>query len=104
MSKIGKKLTSKGQGLFAKLRVIRDSDKEAVVTYCFEEKKSFNDYRGNPKNFPYNVEEKGLEWKVQQPINRDIFFDSKGKFRDLEEVANIFKATAHDLGAKYFVL
>lgn len=104
MSNTKKKTISKGQGLFARLRVIRESDREAIVTYCFEEKKTFNDYNGDPKNKPKSVEEKGREWKIQQPINKDIFFEANGKPKALENVAEIFKSTADDLGAKYFVV
>lgn len=104
MSNTKKKIISKGQGLFARLRAIRESDTETVVTYCFEEKKTFNDYDGDPTNKPKSVEEKGREWKMQQPINKDIFFENNGRPKALEDVAEIFKSTADDLGAKYFVV
>ena len=43
MSKPKPTLKSNNQGLFATLRQVRESD-NGVITYHFEEKKSFNDY------------------------------------------------------------
>ena len=70
MSKPKPTLKSNNQGLFATLRQVRESD-NGVITYHFEEKKSFNDYSKHdipiyPKDEelpkPDNVEEKGKTW------------------------------------------
>ena len=112
MSKPKPTLKSNNQGLFATLRQVRESD-NGVITYHFEEKKSFKDYSKHdipnyPKDKelakPDNVEEKGKTWSVSQPINKQVFFDQKGKTRDLEEVVQLFKDTADDMGAKYFTI
>ena len=99
-SKINKDL-----GLYAKLRNIRNGDSEAVVVYHFIEKKTFNDYGGdpNPKNNKFNVvEEKGREWKTVSTINREIFFTDKGKTVPLDDVLALFVETTADLGASHF--
>ena len=103
MSKPKPTLKSNNQGLFATLRQVRESD-NGVITYHFEEKKSFKDYKGDPSNKPVVTEETGKTWSVSQPINKQVFFDQKGKTRDLEEVVQLFKDTAEDIGAKYFTI
>lgn len=105
-------LVKKSQGLYSQLRQARESG-QGIVTYHFEEKKEFHDYskydltkltKNQPLPKPQIIEEVGKKWSQQQSINQDIFFTSKGKFEDLEKVAEIFKNTAHDLGAKYFTI
>ena len=112
MSKPKPTLKSNNQGLFATLRQVRESD-NGVITYHFEEKKSFNDYSKHDlsKLSPTEPlpkadvsEETGKTWSVSQPINKQVFFDQKGKTRDLEEVVQLFKDTADDMGAKYFTI
>ena len=103
MSKQKSTLKPNNQGLFAVLRQVRESD-NGVITYHFEEKKSFKDYKGDPSNKPVVIEEKGKTWSVSQPINKQVFFTDKGKLRDLEEVVQLFKDTADDMGAKYFTI
>ena len=90
-------LVKKSQGLYSQLRQARDSGQGQVI-YNFEvDREVFNK---ETKSF----EIKKHKWSQQQPINPDIFFTSKGRFEDLEKVAEIFKDTAHDLGAKYFTV
>lgn len=112
MSKPKPTLKSNNQGLFATLRQVRESD-NGVITYHFEDKKSFHDYsKHDIPNYPKDkglpkaetVEEKGRTWSVSQPINKQVFFTDKGKLRDLEEVVQLFKDTADDMGAKYFTI
>lgn len=105
-------LKSNNQGLFATLRQVRESD-NGVVTYHFEEEKSFDDYSQYdieklPKNQPLpkgkTTVEKGRVWTQSQPINKQVFFNEKGRHKDLEEIVQLFKDTADQLGAKYFTI
>lgn len=96
-------LVKKSQGLFSKLREIRDND-QGIVTFHFEEKTSFNDYKGKDTNAPVETEEVGRKWTVQQPINKSVFFTDRGKPADLENVVQLFKDLADDMGAKYFTI
>jgi hypothetical protein len=105
-------LKSNNQGLFATLRQVRERD-NGVVTYHFEEEKSFNDYsqydleklsKTQPLPKGKIVVEKGRTWTQSQPINKQVFFNEKGKHRDLEEIVQLFKDTADQLGAKYFTI
>jgi hypothetical protein len=96
---------NKSNGLYAKLRAIRNGDSEAVVVYHFIEKKTHNDYGGdsNPKNTKFNtVEEKGREWKQVATINKECFYDVKGKTLPLDDVLALFVETTADLGATRF--
>ena len=103
MSKPKPTLKSNNQGLFATLLHVLVID-NGVITDHFEEKKSFKDYKGDPSNKPVITEETGKTWSVSQPINKQVIYDKKGKTRDLEEVVQLFKDTADDMGAKYFII
>jgi len=96
-------LVKKSQGLYSQLREIRESG-QGIVNYYFETETSFKDYKGDPKNVPVLTEEVFKKWSIQQPINPQIFFTDKGRNESLEKVAEIFKDTMHDLGAKYFTV
>lgn len=105
-------LKPNNQGLFAVLRNVRESD-NGIITYHFEEKKSFNDYSKHdlsklsptqPLPKPNVVEEIGRKWTISQPINKQVFLDAKGKNQSLENVVQLFKDTCEDLGAKYFTI
>ena len=96
-------LVKKSQGLYSQLREIRESD-QGIITYHFEEKTSYNEHNGDPESKPTIIEEVGKKWTIQQPINKAVFFNQKGKFETLENVINLFKDTASDLGAKYFTI
>jgi|694.fasta_scaffold52593_9 hypothetical protein len=96
---------NKSNGLYAKLRAIKNGDSEAVITYHFIEKKTFNDYGGdnNPKNKSFHtIEEKGREWKQVTPINTQCFYDTKSKAIPLDDVLALFVETTADLGATRF--
>ena len=85
----------KSQGLFSKLREVRESN-QGVVIYHFEViREVFNKQTGL-------FEFRNHTWTQQSPINPAIFLTSKGKNEDLEKVADIFKTSADDLGAKFF--
>lgn len=96
-------IVKKSQGLFSTLRQVRESN-QGIVVYHFEESVSYNDYKSDPSNKPITTEEVRRKWTIQQPINAGIFTNNKGKNNSLEDVAEIFKTTAHDLGAKYFTI
>lgn len=36
---------------------------------------------------------------LNQNINKEVFFDIKGKRRTSEDILNVFKSIAHDIGA-----
>lgn len=103
-------LVKRSQGLYSKLREIYENG-QGIVNYHFEEIKSFNDYSKHdianyPKDKelpkPHVIEEKGKKWTIQQPINKEVFFNEKGKHNQLEDVVQLFKDIADDMGAKYF--
>lgn len=97
--------TNKSNGLYSKLRAIREGDSEAVITYHFVEKKTHNDYGGdaNPKNTKFSVvEEKGREWKQISTINKECFTDHKGKNIPLDDVLALFVESCTDRGASHF--
>jgi len=96
---------NKSNGLYAKLRAIRNGESEAVVTYHFQDKITHHNYNGddNPKNKVFTVvEEKGKEWKIVSSINKECFFDSRGKALQLDDVLALFVETTADLGATRF--
>jgi hypothetical protein len=96
---------NKSNGFYAKLRDIRDGNSEAVVTYHFKEDVTHNDYGGdpNPKNEKYTVvSNPGREWKQVSTINHQIFFDAKGKYKQLDDVLALLVETTADLGAQRF--
>jgi hypothetical protein len=96
-------LVKKSQGLHSKLRETRESG-QGIVTYHFEEVKTFNDHKGDPTNKAVVTEEVGRKWTIQQPINNEVFFNHKGKHVQLDEVAELLKDIASDIGAKYFTI
>lgn len=90
-------IVKKGQGLLHTLRETRESG-QGQVTYHFEvDREVFN-------KETQSFEIKKHKWSQQQSINQSIFFNHKGKPERLEVVSEIFKDTAHDLGAKYFTI
>ena len=86
-----------GNDLFKKLEQIRNS-KQGVITYVFETVSEVY----VPKTDSFKTVKKIS--KQRQPINDKVFYNDKGKPEHLGNVLEIFKSTAHDLGAKYFII
>lgn len=87
----------KKQSLTDKLAEIRES-KQGIITYHFEKESEVLNKETDQFEIVKTISTQ------QQPINDAVFYNEKGKFEKLENVAQIFKDTAHDLGAKYFTL
>ena len=98
-------LVKKEDGLFGKLKQIFQEN-NGVITFHFETKTSFKDYKGDINNVPVTseVEETARKWSQTQPINKEIFFDSRGKRLHLEQVVQLFRDLCEDRGAKYFTI
>ena len=98
-------LVKKQEGLFAKLKQIFQEN-NGVITFHFENKVTFNDYKGDPKNVPVISESENhvQTWSQTMPINKEVFFDAKGKRLHLESVVQLFKDLCEDRGAKYFTI
>jgi hypothetical protein len=98
-------LVKKEDGLFAKLKQIFQEN-NGVITFHFEKKNTFRDYKGDIKNVPVTteIEETARKWSQSQPINKEIFFDSRGKRLHLEQVVQLFRDLCEDKGAKYFTI
>jgi hypothetical protein len=98
-------LVKKQDGLFAKLKEVFQEN-NGVITFHFENKVTFKDYKGDPKNVPVTSEseEKVQKWSQTMPINKEVFFDQKGKRLHLESVVQLFRDLCEDRGAKYFTI
>lgn len=83
--------------LVSQLEKIRNSQ-QGIITYVFESEKFIWNKNKNEYDVVVN------KWTQQQSINPKIFYDNKGRNETLSNIADIFKSTAWDLGAKYFTL
>jgi DNA replication initiation complex subunit (GINS family) len=104
-----KNLIKKEESLFSKLANIREEN-NGTITFHFESVNTFNDYQGDsdPKSHKKPVitkcEESVVKWSQIQPINKEIFFNEKGKRLPLKEVAQLLVDLTNDRGAKYFTI
>lgn len=102
-------LIKKEESLFSKLANIREEN-NGVITFHFESVNTFNDYQGDndPKSKKSPVitkcNDSVVKWQQVQPINKQIFFDEKGKRLKLQEVAQLLVDLTNDKGAKYFTI
>ena len=98
-------LVKKENGLFGKLKEVFQEN-NGVITFHFENKVTFRDYKGDIKNVPVTSEseEKVQTWSQTMPINKEVFFDGRGKRLHLESVVQLFRDLCEDRGAKYFTI